>query len=130
MPATGGPRRPPGGSARPTDAVIGKYDGDLTRLREAAGGDGRRLRELLREIPGLDGPGLAVFLREAQMFWPEAGPFVDDHAATAAKRLGLPSDPEELLNDVARGGGHETLSWLVGALALVDAENEYETIGH
>lgn len=62
------------------------------------------------------------------MFWPEAGPFVDAHGIHAADRLGLPDDPGELLRDVARGQGEEMLGWLAGALALVDAHDEYEHI--
>ncbi len=114
--------------AEATRLVLDRYDGDLQQLRDAAGGDAGRLRDLLREILGMDDAGRTVFLREAQMFWPEAGPFVDDRAAKAAKRLGLPSDPGELLEDVARGGGEETLSWLVGALALTDARDEYDDV--
>jgi endonuclease III len=111
-----------------TRLVMDRYDGDLQNLRKAAGGDHDRLVRLLREIPGMDDAGLAVFLRDAQMFWPEAGPFVDEHAARAAERLDLPSDGDTLLRDVARGGGHEQLSWLVGALAIVDAHDEYDRI--
>jgi endonuclease III len=111
-----------------TRLVMDRYDGDLQQLRAEADGDPGRLRRLLGEIPGMDDAGRTVFLREAQMFWPEAGPFVDERAAKAARRLGLPSDPEELLSDVARGRGQEELSWLVGALALVDARNEYESV--
>lgn len=111
-----------------TSFVTERYDGDLGRLRDAAGGDHQRLRGLLREIPGMDDAGVAVFLRDAQMFWPEADPFMDDHARRAARRLGLPSDPDELLRDVARGQGEEKLSWLAGALALVDVRNEYTKI--
>ncbi|TDB89538.1 hypothetical protein E1264_08055 [Actinomadura sp. KC216] len=111
-----------------TRLVMDRYGGDLQRLRAAADGDAGRLRDLLREIPGMDDAGLTVFLREAQMFWPEAGPFVDERAAAAAERLGLPSDPGELLEDVARGGGEEKLSWLVGALALADVHDEYDGI--
>jgi endonuclease III len=110
--------------------VLDRYDGDLQRLREAAGGDSGRLRQLLAEIPGMDAAGCAVFLREAQMFWPEAGPFIDDRAARAAHRLGLPQDAGQLAADVARGGGQETLSWLVGALAVVDARDEYDLVRH
>lgn len=114
--------------AEATRLVMDRYDGDLQRLRDEANGDSARLRRLLGEVPGLDDAGLTVFLREAQMFWPEAGPFVDERAANAARRLGLPSDPDELLTDIARGGGHEQLSWLVGALALVDARDEYARV--
>lgn len=110
--------------------VLDRYNGDLQKLREAADGDPARLRQLLQEIPGMDAAGCAVFLREAQMFWPEAGPFMDDRAARAAERLGLPPDPRQLAADVARGGGQETLSWLVGALALVDARDEYIQVRH
>ena len=108
--------------------VLDRYQGDLRKLRDEAGGDSARLRRLLSGIPGMDGPGLAVFLREAQSFWPEAGPFVDERAARAARRLGLPADAGELAADVARGGGEEQLSWLTGALALTDARDEYDRI--
>jgi hypothetical protein len=110
------------------DHILQRYDGDLGNLRRAAGGDGRRLRALLGKIPGMDDAGCAVFLRDAQVFWPEAGPLLDEHARRAARRLGLPSDPGELLRDVARGRGQEMLAWLAGALALVDARNEYDKI--
>ncbi|HEX2312345.1 MAG TPA: hypothetical protein VHJ17_01335 [Thermomonospora sp.] len=111
-----------------TDLVLHRYDGDLQNLRRAAHGNRDRLHALLREIPGMDAAGCAVFLREVQLLWPEAGPFVDDHATRAAERLDLPTDPDRLLHDIARGGKTETLSWLVGALALVDAHNEYPAI--
>jgi hypothetical protein len=111
-----------------TAAVTQKYDGDLRNLREAAHGNGDRIGALLRELPGMDDAGYAVFVREAQMFWPEVAPFVDDHAARAARRLRLPDDPQALLDDIARGRGTERLSWLVGALAMVDAHDENRRI--
>lgn len=111
-----------------TSMVMDRYGGDLQRLRADADGDAGRLRDLLREIPGMGDAGCAVFLREAQMFWPEAAPFIDEHAKTAARRLDLPTDAGELLEDVARGRRNEQLSWLAGALALVDARDEYDRI--
>jgi hypothetical protein len=111
-----------------TRFVDERYDGNLRGLRQAAGGDAKRLRRLLREIPGLDDAGLEVFLRDAQAFWPEAGPFIDAGAARAARKLGLPDDAGELLRDVARGSGGEMLSRLAGALALVDTGDEYRQI--
>jgi endonuclease III len=111
-----------------TDFVLDRYDGDLNNLRRGADGDGRRLRSLIRQIPSLNDAGYAVFVRDAQVFWPEAGPFVDQHAKRAARRLGLPADPQTLLRDVARGQGEEMLGWLAGALALVDARDEYDKV--
>jgi endonuclease III len=111
-----------------TAFVLDRYDGDLNNLRQAAGGDGQRIRALLGEIPGMGRAGCAVFLRDVQVFWPEAGPFLDEHATRAARRLSLPSDPGVLLRDVARGRGQEMLGWLAGALALVDAYDAYDQI--
>lgn len=111
-----------------TAYVLKRYDGDLNNLRRSADGDGRRLRSLLLAIPGMSGAGYAVFVRDAQVLWPEAGPFIDKHGIHAADRLGLPDQPGELLRDVARGQGEEMLGWLAGALALVDAHDEYDRI--
>ena len=111
-----------------TSYVLEHYDGDLENLRRDADGDHRRLRDLLLRIPGLDEEGYAVFVRDAQVFWPEAGPFLDKHAVAAAGRLGLPDKPQELLRDVARGRGEEMLGWLAGALALTDAHDDYDQI--
>jgi endonuclease III len=108
--------------------VLDRYDGNLEQLRDEARDDPARLRELLSGLPGMDDAGCAVFLREAQAFWPEAGPFIDDRAARAAERLGLPADAQALATDVARGRRDETLSWLAGALALVDARDEYDQV--
>lgn len=105
--------------------VLGRYSGNLEQLRDEAGDHPGRLRDLLGGLPGMDAAGCAVFLREAQAFWPEAGPFIDDQAARAAERLGLPSDAQTLATDLARGNREESLSWLAGALALVDARDEY-----
>lgn len=43
-----------------TGFVLDRYDGDLNGLRRAADGDGRRLRSLIRQIPGLSDAGYAV----------------------------------------------------------------------
>jgi hypothetical protein len=40
-----------------------------------------------RALHGMSDAGCAVFLRGAQMFWPEAGPYIDAHAGTAARRV-------------------------------------------
>lgn len=113
-----------------TRAVCERYDGDLSRLRDEAGGDPQRLRALLGELPGMDEAGLAVFQREAQIFWHELAPFADEAALRAARRLGLPDDAHALMDDIVTGQrtAPEQLAFLVGALALVDANGEEEEI--
>ncbi|MGW8744125.1 endonuclease [Streptomyces sp. NPDC055794] len=74
-----------------------RWGGDLRRLREEADGDLGEVRRLLREFPGVGPTGADIFLREAQLVWPEAGPTLDRKALQGAERLGLPSDPDRLL---------------------------------
>jgi endonuclease III len=74
-----------------------RYGGDLRRLREAADGDTGRLKESLREFPGIGPSGADIFLREAQAVWPEAAPYFDGKALQGAEAVGLPTGPEALL---------------------------------
>lgn len=113
-----------------TRVVCERYDGDLGRLSEEADGDPQRLRALLGELPGMDEAGLTVFQREAQIFWHELAPFVDEAALRAARRLGLPPDPHALMDDIVTGRGTapEQLAFLAGALAMVDANGEEDEI--
>ncbi|MFI5856338.1 endonuclease [Streptomyces parvulus] len=75
-----------------------RWGGDLRRLRKEAGGDVAEERRLLREFPGVGPTGVDIFLREAQLVWPEAGPTLDRKALQGAERLGLPADPDRLLD--------------------------------
>ncbi|AOW90179.1 endonuclease [Streptomyces olivaceus] len=74
-----------------------RWGGDLRRLREEAGGEVPEVRRLLQEFNGVGPTGADIFLREAQLVWPEAAPFVDRKALRGAERLGLPKDPDRLL---------------------------------
>ncbi|MGV9967231.1 endonuclease [Streptomyces olivaceus] len=74
-----------------------RWGGDLRRLREEAGGGVPEVRRLLQEFNGVGPTGADIFLREAQLVWPEAAPFVDRKALQGAELLGLPKDPDRLL---------------------------------
>ncbi|MBZ6284464.1 endonuclease [Streptomyces sp. CT1-17] len=74
-----------------------RWGGDLRRLREEADGEVPEVRRLLQEFNGVGPTGADIFLREAQLVWPEAAPFVDRKALRGAERLGLPKDPDRLL---------------------------------
>ena len=110
------------------ELVIDRYDGDLNNLLDEADGDHDKVRAALDEFAGVDEAGIGVFLREVQMVRPDVAPFADDGALAAAKRLGLPTDARELMDDVARGQRNEELANLVGALALVEARDEYDEV--
>jgi hypothetical protein len=83
--------------------VQDRYRGDLRRMREAAGGDTAELRRLLQETPRLGPTGADIFCREAQGVWPELRPYLDRKALDGAKRLHLPSDPQQLAELVSDG---------------------------
>ena len=92
--------------------LLERYGGDLRDLREEAGRDPRRERELLKEFKGIGEVGVDIFFREAQVAWPELAPFADRRALQAAKRLGLPADARALQRLV----GRRDLPRLVAAL--------------
>ncbi|MFE3031404.1 endonuclease [Streptomyces canus] len=75
-----------------------RWGGDLRRLRAEADGRVGELRRLLQEFPGIGPAGADIFLREVQGVWPEVAPYLDGRTLAGAERLGLPKDPEELLN--------------------------------
>ncbi|MFH8238225.1 endonuclease [Streptomyces sp. NPDC018321] len=75
-----------------------RWGGDLRRLREEADGEVGEVRRLLQEFPGVGPTGADIFLREAQRVWPEAAPYLDRKALQGAERLGLPKDPDRLLD--------------------------------
>ncbi|MFJ7074275.1 endonuclease [Streptomyces sp. NPDC098781] len=80
------------------ELLTDRWDGDLRRLREEADGDVGELRRLLQEFPGLGPSGADIFLREAQRVWPEVAPRLDGKALSGARRLGLPEDPDRLVD--------------------------------
>ncbi|MEU3896573.1 endonuclease [Streptomyces sp. NPDC045251] len=75
-----------------------RWGGDLRRLREAADGEVGEVRRLLQEFPGVGPTGADIFLREVQRVWPDAAPYLDRKALQGAERLGLPKDPDRLLD--------------------------------
>jgi endonuclease III len=76
---------------------LDRWGGDLRRLQREAGGDRRRLVELLTEFPGIGPTGADIFIREIQAAWPEYSPAVDAKVTAGARALHLePSSIERL----------------------------------
>ncbi|NUP24344.1 MAG: endonuclease [Streptomyces sp.] len=102
------------------ELLTDRWGGDLRRLRKEADGDVSELRRLLREFPGMGPAGADIFLREAQRVWPEAAPYLDDKALSGAQRLGLPKDPDRLV-DLA---GNTEPAVLAAALVRASLDKE------
>lgn len=82
--------------------LLERYGGDLRKLREAAGREPARERELLKQCKGLGDVGVSIFCREVQQVWDELYPFADERALAAAGRLGLESDAQALAQRVSK----------------------------
>jgi endonuclease III len=94
------------------------WKGDLRRLHGQAPGDVARLRGLLVEFPGIGPTGADIFLREAQLVWPDVGPYLDRKVAAGAQRLRLPAAPGPLAALVDR----EDVPRLAAALVRVSLD--------
>jgi hypothetical protein len=95
--------------------IVDRYRGDLRRMRQEAGGDMAELRRRLREVPRLGPTGVDIFCREVQAVWPELRPYLDRRALDGARRLRLPTDPDQLAGEVAG----EQLAQFAAALVRV-----------
>jgi endonuclease III len=102
------------------ELLTDRWGGDLRRLRKEADGRVPELRRLLQEFPGVGPAGADIFLREAQLVWPEAAPYLDHKALQGAERLGLPKAPDRLVKLVG------TAEPAVLAAALVRAAVDKE----
>ncbi|MFJ6071368.1 endonuclease [Streptomyces sp. NPDC093065] len=110
------------------ELVTERWGGDLRRLRDEADGDVSAVRRLLQEFPGVGPTGADIFLREAQLVWPEAAPYLDRKALQGAERLGLPGNRDRLV-ELA---GKTEPAVLAAALvrAAVDKEVAEDTLHH
>lgn len=71
------------------ELLLKRWKGDLRRLRDEAGGDGRRIGSLLTEFPGIGPAGSDIFLREVQAVWPQVAPYLDKRVLDGARKLAL-----------------------------------------
>jgi hypothetical protein len=107
-----------------TDHLLGRYRGDLRRLRDEADRDPETERRLLKEFKGLGDVGVDIFFREVQVAWEELAPFAGERALDAARRLELPADAGELAGLV----GPAEFPRLVAALVRVELADDYDAV--
>lgn len=93
-----------------------RYSGDLRKLREAAGEEVPAEHRLLKECKGIGDVGASIFLREAQLIWPEAYPYADEKVLKAANKLNLPETSKPLAELCSR----EQFPRLVAAILRAD----------
>ena len=86
------------------ELLVGKWHGDLRRLRDESDGDVRDITSRLTEFPGMGPVGASIFLREAQDVWPVVSPYVDAKVTSGAHRVRLPGDRESLATLLAGSG--------------------------
>ncbi len=106
------------------EMVLREHNGDLRKLREAAGRNVKREHALLQQFKGIGPVGADIFLREAQLVWDEAFPYADKKVLRAASRLGLAHDAEQLSKLVAK----KDFVRLTAALIRTDLENGYDAV--
>jgi endonuclease III len=82
--------------------VRDRYRGDLRRLATRAGEDVPAAHQLLSDVPGIGPAAADVFLREAQLVWGWARPYIDDRVLDGAARLGLTRSRAALTRHFAR----------------------------
>jgi len=78
------------------ELLIGKWHGDLRKLRDDAGTEVGGITSRLTEFPGVGLTGASIFLREVQEVWPGVAPYVDAKVTSGAHRVRLPADRESL----------------------------------
>jgi len=100
------------------------YDGDLRQLREAAQRNPQEERKLLMEFKRIGDVGANIFLREAQVAWPELMPFADDRALESARKLGLPDNTRGLAKLVNK----RDFARLVAGLVRVSLAEDFDEV--
>jgi endonuclease III len=105
-------------------AALKRYGGDLRRLRDEAEREPKAERRLLKGFKGVGDVGADIFLREVQATWDEVFPFADRRARQAARRLGLPGDPDALAELTSR----KDLPRLVAGLVRVQLEDDFDGV--
>jgi hypothetical protein len=98
--------------------LLDVHRGDLRALRPSSHDGVDDLVEAIGAFPRIGPTGARIFTREVQAVWPQVSPFFDDRALDAARRMGLPDDPEELASLAPAG----KTAQLAAALVRADLE--------
>lgn len=106
------------------ELLSSKYDGDLNKLREAAGDNPDKVRELVKEIKGFGDVGVNIFHDTVQAIWPCMAPYVDPRSYDVAEELGLGRDMQAMWQGVGKDAGK--MAKLCSALTTVRLEKKVD----
>lgn len=109
------------------ELISSKYDGDLNKLREVAGDDPQRIRELVKEVKGLGEVGVNIFQDTVQILWPSMAPYIDPRSLDTAEGLGIGRDVDALWQGVGKDASRMAmLCQALTTLRLEKREGEFE----
>ena len=107
--------------------ISSKYDGDLTKLREAAEDDPDKIRDLIKEVKGLGEVGVNIFQDTIQALWPCMAPYIDPRSFDTAEGLGIGKDVDALWEAVDRSPAKMAqLCQALTAVRLEKKEDEFK----
>lgn len=107
-----------------SELLIGKYNGDLRKLRDEAGRDVKREHRLLQQFSGIGPLGADIFLREVQLIWDKTYPYADKRVIQSARRLRLGTNAQALSKLVPR----KDFTRFVAALMRTELAKNYDEI--
>jgi endonuclease III len=107
-----------------SELLIGKYNGDLRKLRDEAKRDVKREHQLLQQFSGIGPVRADIFLREVQPVWDETYPYADKRVIQAARRLRLGTSAQALSKLVPR----KDFTRFVAALMRTELAKDYDEI--
>ncbi len=102
---------------RLAEQCLDRYQGDLRRMRDEAGGLSD-LGDALQGFTGIGATGAGIFLREVQAVWPTLRPYADQRVLDLARDQGLPHTARGL----ADAAGTEDLAHVGAAIVAEDMD--------
>jgi endonuclease III len=105
--------------------LLERYDGDLRKLRDEADRDADKIHKSLQQFKGIGKVGADIFLREVQLIWDEAFPYVDSRVGKTAKSMNLPTDAKGLARLVDRNDFPRFVAGLI-RVGLAKAQKEVQ----
>lgn len=110
------------------ELVLEKYDGDLEKLREAAGRDAKEEMKLIKEFKGVGDTAVNIFCREVQLLWEELFPFADQRTLETLAHHGISCSSAQEVADLVDNDRQAALVHHLCALIAICASIWIESL--